>query len=77
MTIPTAWPRIPSGRADGSLHHRIKKEDFHRKSTQGESIVLKTDRAIKNTQPFSLQNKDSQITRLLTITISRKVQAPN
>lgn len=64
-------------RADGSLHHGIKKEDFHRKSTQGESTVLKTNRAIKNTQPFSPQNKDSQITRLLAMAIGRKAQAPN
>lgn len=35
---------------------------------------LKTNSMIKHTQPFSLQNKDSQITRLLVITLRRKAQ---
>lgn len=57
------------GKADGFLGHRIKKEDFDRKPTRGESTVLKMNRMIKNTQPFGLQNKDSLITRPLTITL--------
>lgn len=45
------------GRADDFLGHGIKKGDFNGESTQGEHIVGKTNRMIKNTQPFSLPNK--------------------
>lgn len=79
----TAWePQLGTGfqvfgKADGFLGHGTKKEEFNGKSTGGQSTVLKTNHMIKNIQPFSPQNKDSQIARLLTETSCCQAQDPN
>ena len=65
------------GKAAGFLGHGLKKEDSNGKFSRWGSTAWKTNRVIKHTEPFSLWNKDSQITRLLIITLCRKAQASN